>query len=796
MKIKIECPSFKTFRFSVLILSILFTSHWAIGQNQYTGIVNDNSVSSFLASYNPSSIVDSKTKFSVSFHLNNSKISNFSSNRYLVYGDGVKYIEPRNAGFVRRHTNIDILNLKYEFDHKNAGAYSLRVRSMTNLEGLPLNWAQNAALDYEDNIFGSTQDLTGFSMNSMAFTEHAFTYARVIFDENTTFLKAGVSVKVLNGLDASYVRTNGGQYDFVNEFTPLVDINDFNGDYATSQNDNQLFFNHRGLGFDLGVTYEYRPDYEEQYYEMDGIKRITRYDMNKYKWKASASLTDLGFIRYLSDSVSSYNFTSPSFNNVGADKLVDLSGINIFSFINSPFDFVNDSLGSQSTKTPDEEPVKMRMNLPAAFHGNFDMNILRKWLYVSYNMSIPLHFKRDITQMRGFFIQTITPRIEKSNWSLMLPISHQGNGTVSAGVAGRFNFKGLMVFMGSNNAALLYGQKASRTRNFFLGISYNIPYKVPKDTDGDKVSDPIDECPYDPGLLENNGCPDTDGDGIIDKEDLCIYDKGPKSTRGCPDSDGDGIIDMNDMCPYEKGLPIHFGCPDRDKDGVIDAVDRCPDVPGLELNNGCPMEPQKCCLDSDGDGILDEHDKCPDVPGSLYNSGCPIDSTNIDKINLREEKERIDANNTKQQTLDNPRIDLRTQMIDTRAELDSILQGKNVTKSLALYFDVDDASLTDAERLKLNNLITRLPKNERYAFILIGNTDRDGSLDYNLLLSKRRAETIKRKLVDFYKLDADQISVYYYGEMKSIHKGDYTEEMKQADRRVDVKLIKLPKEDN
>jgi len=367
---------------------------------------------------------------------------------------------------------------------------------------------------------------------------------------------------------------------------------------------------------------------------------------------------------------------------------------------------------------------------------------------------------------------------------------------VSAGVAGRFNFRDFMVFLGSNNTAVLYGQKASRGRNFFFGVSYNVRYKVPDDADGDKVSDAMDQCPYDPGLLEYNGCPDTDGDGIIDKEDLCIYDKGPKNTRGCPDSDGDGIIDMNDMCPFEKGLGIHYGCPDRDKDGVIDAADRCPDVPGLELNNGCPLEPQKCCLDSDGDGILDENDNCPDVPGSLYNSGCPIDSTNINKINLREEKDRIDANNTKQQTIDNPQIDLRNQMLSTRAELDSVLVGKNVIKSLALYFNVDEASLNDAERLKLNNLITRLPKNERYAFVLIGNTDRDGSLDYNLQLSKRRAETIKRKLVDFYKLDADQISVYYYGEMKSIHSGDYTEEMKQADRRVDVKLIKLPKEDN
>jgi hypothetical protein len=37
------------------------------------------------------------------------------------------------------------------------------------------------------------------------------------------------------------------------------------------------------------------------------------------------------------------------------------------------------------------------------------------------------------------------------------------------------------------------------------------------------------------------------------------------------------------------------------------------------------------------------------------------------------------------------------------------------------------------------------------------------------------------------------IEVYYFGETKSIHKGDYTEEMKQADRKVEIKLVRLPK---
>lgn len=763
-------------------------------QNAYTGIVNDNGVSSFLALYNPSSIVDSKSKFSISFHANRSKLSNFSSNNYIVYGDGIKYIEPRKPGYVRSFINVDILNLKYEFDHKNAGAYSLRVRQLSNMEGLPIRWAQNAALDYKENEFGSAQDMSGFGFNEMQFTEHNLTYARTIFDRNTTFLKAGVSVKILNGLDASYFTVNSGQYDFNDTVTQQMQFNNIDANYGASEDNKQLLYDHRGLGFDLGVTYEYRPDFEKQYYEMDGVKRNVRYDINKYKWKVAASFTDLGFVRYMSDSTSSYNFTNPSIN-ANSGKLVNLSSLNVLTLLQSPIEYANDSLGTQSTQILDKEPVKFRMALPAAFHANFDMNIFRPFFYVSYNMSLPLHFKSDITQIKGFFIQTLTPRIEKEKWSIMLPISHLGNGTVNIGAAGRFTYKGFIIFAGSNNLAFFYGQKASRNRNLFAGVSYSILYKVPKDSDGDKISDDRDDCPYDPGLPEFNGCPDTDGDGIIDKEDLCIYDKGTRKTRGCPDTDEDGVIDMNDMCPTEKGLAIHYGCPDRDRDGVIDAADRCPDVPGIELNNGCPLDDQRCCTDEDGDGVLNDFDKCPTVPGSVYNSGCPIDSSNINSINLKDEKDKKDANNTAQQVIDNPAIDLRDQMLTSKSELDSVLLGKNVIKDLAIYFDVDEASLTDKEREKLDKAFKILPKNERYEVVLVGNTDRDGSLDYNLQLSKRRAETIQRKLIEYYKFN-DKITVYYYGEEKSIHVGDYTDELKQADRRVDVKLIMLPRNSN
>jgi outer membrane protein OmpA-like peptidoglycan-associated protein len=96
--------------------------------------------------------------------------------------------------------------------------------------------------------------------------------------------------------------------------------------------------------------------------------------------------------------------------------------------------------------------------------------------------------------------------------------------------------------------------------------------------------------------------------------------------------------------------------------------------------------------------------------------------------------------------------------------------------------------VTDAEQKAFDRFIADYKKDETISLMVIGNTDRDGTLEYNLILSKKRAETIKRKLIDA-GFNEEKIELYYYGEGKSLHKGSYTAEQKRMDRRVDIKII-------
>lgn len=86
----------------------------------------------------------------------------------------------------------------------------------------------------------------------------------------------------------------------------------------------------------------------------------------------------------------------------------------------------------------------------------------------------------------------------------------------------------------------------------------------PVDTDGDGVTDDVDQCDDQPGPAGNGGCPlpeeptDSDGDGVTDDKDQCA--ETPAGTevdnKGCPVDDGNGPPGNNGTLKvHEEGTP-------------------------------------------------------------------------------------------------------------------------------------------------------------------------------------------------------------------------------------------------
>jgi OOP family OmpA-OmpF porin len=150
-----------------------------------------------------------------------------------------------------------------------------------------------------------------------------------------------------------------------------------------------------------------------------------------------------------------------------------------------------------------------------------------------------------------------------------------------------------------------------------------------------------------------------------------------------------------------------------------------------------PPPPPKCVLDSDGDGVVDCYDKCPDTPKGIKvdKDGCPIP--------LKEK----------------------------------------VSITLLVEFDFDKAAVKplfheDIERVA--NMLIAYPKTSAE---LEGHTDYINTEEYNMKLSRLRAESVKKYLVEKFGIDDSRITTVGYGESMPIDTNE-TDEGRQRNRRV------------
>ena len=774
-------------------------------------------------------------------------IDRYITRKYDVNSPGV-------LGF---NTNLqfDLINFMFHVAPKVAIGFSAKARSITNIDNMDPKLAILAEeeLEYPD-LWNIQLNEELINVNHMTWTEYAFKYAQVVKEEGQHFVKAGANLKYLAGYAAAYLYSNNFEYNlFDNDFSQYLS-GDFGYGYSQSiddaANDNLdmggIFglpkASAKGFGADLGVVYEWRPEYKDYKYDMDGEMNLWARDQNKYKLKVGLSLTDIGGIKFKKGGISR-DFT------VNTSNLFDL---NTFDGANGllGFDQKIDSLITQSQNAGNTEwtagerdaASTFYMRTPMAFSFQVDYHIW-KWFYVNTTGIFNIISKNKDSKVKVANQFSVTPSFDHAWFGIHLPFSMNDYSGFKAGLGARLG----PLTIGVTDYRFLFASGKVRGAEFYAGVRVPILYDAPNDLDGDKVSDKVDDCidvpgpwtfkgcpdtdndgiidmkddcpldsglvefqgcpdrdhdsipdrvddcPDTPGLAQFNGCPDTDLDGIMDKEDDCPLDSGLVEFKGCPDTDLDGIMDKEDDCPLDSGLvefngcpdtdgdgisdqddacPLVFGekefqgCPDTDGDGIIDGIDDCIETPGPKENNGCPWP------DTDEDGLLDKDDDCPTIPGPKENNGCPYVDTDEDGLFDKDDE----CPNTP-----GPIENKGCPVIEE--EVVEVLQ----TAFDNLEFRTAKDIILNDSKPSLEELATVLNERPTWKLEISGHTDNVGNEDKNMVLSKKRAESVKRFLVD-QGVDETHLIIKFFGETDPIADNN-TADGRQKNRRVEMKVI-------
>lgn len=158
------------------------------------------------------------------------------------------------------------------------------------------------------------------------------------------------------------------------------------------------------------------------------------------------------------------------------------------------------------------------------------------------------------------------------------------------------------------------------------------------------------------------------------------------------------------------------------------------------------------CFDRDNDGVLDYVDNCPDEFGSLYNAGCPISESTISK------DVTLISNNK------SPNNDIKN-----------------------IYFNYNDFNLNTNGLIVADKLVSYLQNNNKSIVSLLGLTSIEGTLHYNMELSKKRVITIASYLQSFGIHQSRVLTSFAGNKYATICNGD--RDKKWPDRKVAVRIF-------
>lgn len=163
--------------------------------------------------------------------------------------------------------------------------------------------------------------------------------------------------------------------------------------------------------------------------------------------------------------------------------------------------------------------------------------------------------------------------------------------------------------------------------------------------------------------------------------------------------------------------------------------------------------------DTDGDGVADLFDQEPNTPANSIVSGSGV------AMNLQQ---------------------LLQPFVDAKVPKDVCTQIFGNVE-----FKTDQATIQPQAKRLLDDVISYLNNATECRVVVVGHTDRRASDSYNMKLSRRRTQAVKKYLTRYGLKDPSRVTIEWYGEFRPVAPNDRPDAGMQRNRRVELRILPL-----
>ncbi len=115
----------------------------------------------------------------------------------------------------------------------------------------------------------------------------------------------------------------------------------------------------------------------------------------------------------------------------------------------------------------------------------------------------------------------------------------------------------------------------------------------------------------------------------------------------------------------------------------------------------------------------------------------------------------------------------------------SDIQVKGSASVYGIFFDFDKADIKPESELAIKEIAKLLQENKGLKLYVVGHTDNVGTIDYNMKLSKARADAVIKELTTKHKIATERLKAYGVGSLAPVA-SNKTDDGRAKNRRVEL----------